>query len=134
MLYVFLDGKIANMPLVMLALAIFGMGLGLFSSPNSSAIMATAPEELTGEAGSLLNVMRYLGMSTGIAGASTVLALGIAAAPGSHGITVEASGATLVFASRAVTLMLGILAGLAGGLSLMRTVPPKAREPVAGEL
>ncbi|MFT2542851.1 hypothetical protein ACMWP9_33060, partial [Escherichia coli] len=78
------------MPLVMLALAVFGTGQGLFISPNSSAIMATAPEELTGEAGSLLNVMRYLGMSTGIAGASTVLALGIAAMPGAPGITVEA--------------------------------------------
>ena len=133
-LYVFLDGKGANMPLVMLAMAIFGAGQGLFISPNSSAIMATAPEELTGEAGSLLNVMRYLGMSTGVAGASTVLALGIAAAPGSHGITVEASGVTLVFAGRAVILMLGILTALAGGLSLMRTVPRKAREPQAVEL
>ena len=90
-LYVFLDGTAANMPLVMLALAIFGVGQGLFISPNSSAIMATAPEELTGEAGSLLNVVRYLGISTGIAGASTLLALGIADAPGSNGITVDAS-------------------------------------------
>jgi MFS family permease len=113
----------------MLALAIFGIGQGLFISPNSSAIMATAPEELTGEAGSLLNVMRYLGMSTGIACASTLLALGIADAPGSHGITVDASGATLIFASRAVILMLGVLAALAAALSLMRTVPRKARDP-----
>ena len=127
-LYVFADGRPESMPLVMLALAVFGIGQGLFISPNSSAIMATAPEELTGEAGSLLNVMRYLGMSTGIASASTVLALSIAATPGSHGITVEASGATLVFASRAVILMLGVLAVLAGALSLLRTVPRKARE------
>jgi EmrB/QacA subfamily drug resistance transporter len=133
-LYAFLDGKAVNMPLVMLALAIFGAGQGLFISPNSSAIMATAPEELTGEAGSLLNVVRYLGISTGIAGASTVLALGIAAAPGSNGITVDASAAALVVASRAVILMLGILAVLAGALSLMRTVPRKARGEHAVEL
>lgn len=133
-LYVFLDGKAANMPLVMLAMALFGAGQGLFISPNSSAIMATAPEELTGEAGSLLNVVRYLGISTGIAGASTVLALGIADAPGSHGVTVNASAAALVFASRLVILMLGILGLLAAGLSLMRTVPRKAREPQAVEL
>ena len=133
-LYLFLDGKAANMPLVMLALAIFGAGQGLFISPNSSAIMATAPEELTGEAGSLLNVVRYLGISTGIAGASTVLALGIAAAPGSHGITMDASAATLVFASRAVISMLAVLAVFAGALSLMRTVPRKARGAHAVEL
>jgi len=85
--------------------------------------MATAPEELTGEAGSLLNVVRYLGISTGIAGASTLLALGIAAAPGSNGITVDASPSALVFASRVVILMLGILGALAGAFSLLRTVP-----------
>ncbi|MBI2738900.1 MAG: MFS transporter [Rhodospirillales bacterium] len=133
-LYLFLDGNAANMPLVMLALAIFGIGQGLFISPNSSAIMATAPEELTGEAGSLLNVVRYLGISTGIVGASTVLALGLAAAPGSNGITVDASAEMLVFASRLVILMLGVLGILAGALSLMRTVPRKARGEHAVEL
>jgi MFS family permease len=133
-LYLFLDGKAVNMPLVMLALAIFGTGQGLFISPNSSAIMATAPEELTGEAGSLLNVVRYLGISTGIAGASTLLALGIAAAPGSIGITVDASAATLVFASRAVIMMLAVLGIVAAALSLMRTVPRKTRGEHAVEL
>jgi len=133
-LYAFLDGKAVNLPMVMLALAIFGAGQGLFISPNSSAIMATAPDELTGEAGSLLNVVRYLGISTGIAGASTVLALGIAAAPGSNGITVDASSATLVSASRLVILMLGILGVGAAALSLMRVVPRKARDPQVVEL
>jgi EmrB/QacA subfamily drug resistance transporter len=133
-LYVFLDGKAANMPLVMLALAIFGAGQGLFISPNSSAIMATAPEELTGEAGSLLNVVRYLGISTGIAGASTLLALGIADAPGAHGITVNAAAEALIFASRLVILMLGALGVIAAALSLMRTVPRKTRDPQAIEL
>ena len=127
-LYLFLDGKAANMPLVMLAMAIFGAGQGLFISPNSSAIMATAPEALTGEAGSLLNVVRYLGISTGIAGASTVLALGITDAPGAPGITVNASAEALIFASRLVIMMLGVLAVLAGAFSLMRTVPRKARD------
>src|SRR4029453_417142 len=121
--------KAANMPLVMLALAIFGAGQGLFISPNSSAIMATAPEELTGEAGSLLNGVRYLGISTGIAGASTLLALGIADAPGAPGITVDAPAEALIFASRLVIVMLGVLGVLAGAFSLMRTVPRKARDP-----
>jgi MFS family permease len=134
LLYVFLDGRVANMTLVMLALAIFGAGQGLFISPNSSAIMATAPEELTGEAGSLLNVVRYLGISTGIAGASTLLALGIADAPGSSGVTIGASAATLVFASRVVILMLGVLGLIAAALSVMRTVPRKARDEHAVEL
>ena len=46
----------------------------------------------------------------------------------------DASAGTLVFASRLVILMLGVLGALAGALSLMRTVPRKARDPQAIEL
>ena len=42
-LYFFLDGSAANLWLVTLALAVVGVGQGLFISPNSSAIMSTAP-------------------------------------------------------------------------------------------
>ena len=83
LLYVFLDGTAANLPLVMLALAVVGVGQGLFISPNSSAIMTSAPAELTGEAGSVLNLMRFLGISTGIAGGSALLALRLGAVTGS---------------------------------------------------
>ncbi len=58
LLYVWLDGTAANLPAVMLALAAVGIGQGLFASPNSNSIMAAAPAHLTGEAGSLMNVMR----------------------------------------------------------------------------
>jgi EmrB/QacA subfamily drug resistance transporter len=133
-LHVFLDGRTEDMPLVMLGLALFGVGQGLFVSPNSSAIMATAPEELTGEAGSLLNVVRYLGISTGIAGTSTLLAVSIAAEAGAAAVTVNASGQVLVDAGRDVILMLGALGLVGGALSLMRTVPRKARDPQAVEL
>ena len=125
-LHVFLDGSAANMPMVMLALAIFGVGQGLFISPNSGAIMATAPEELTGEAGSLLNMARYLGMSAGIASASALLAMRLGAATGLQGSTIDASAQTLVAAGRDVILLLGCFVALAGLLSLMRTVPRKA--------
>ena len=57
LLYVSLDGTAANLPAVMLALAAVGVGQGLFASPNSNSIMADAPAHLTGEAGSLMNVM-----------------------------------------------------------------------------
>ena len=39
MLLAFLDGAAAGLPLVMLALAVFGVGQGLFISPNTSAII-----------------------------------------------------------------------------------------------
>jgi MFS family permease len=132
-LYAWLDGAAANLPFVMLALAGFGIGQGLFISPNSSAIMATAPAELTGEAGSLLNVVRYLGISTGIAGASALLALRLGAAAGLNGGTTEASASTLVAASRDVVILLCCFGVLAGALSLMRTAPRKARGADEGE-
>jgi EmrB/QacA subfamily drug resistance transporter len=126
-LHVFLDGAAGDMPLVMLALAIFGIGQGLFISPNSGAIMATVPEELTGEAGSFLNMVRNLGMSVGIAGASALLAFRLGEATGGKGSTVAASAETLVAAGRDVIVLLGCFAAVAGVLSLMRTVPRKAR-------
>jgi EmrB/QacA subfamily drug resistance transporter len=115
-LHVFLDGSPGNLPFVMLALAIFGIGQGLFISPNSGAIMATAPADLTGEAGSFMNMVRNLGMSAGIAGASTLLALSL----GSHRGTLDAPAAALVAAGGDVIILLGCFAALAGLLSLMR--------------
>jgi MFS family permease len=132
-LHVFLDGSAANLPMVMLALAIFGIGQGLFISPNSSSIMATAREELTGEAGSLLNMARYLGMSAGIASASALLAMRLGAATGLQGSTINVSAQTLVAASRDVILLLCCFVALAGVLSLMRTVPRKTRGADDGE-
>jgi MFS family permease len=118
---------------VMAGLMVFGIGQGLFISPNSSAIMATAPEEQTGAAGSLLNVVRYLGVSTGIAGASTLLALSLAHESGTATSTVDASTAALVAASGNVILALGILGVVSAALSLMRLVPHKARGPMVPE-
>lgn len=129
-LYVYLDGTAAGLPFVMLALALFGIGQGLFISPNSSAIMATAPTELTGEAGSLLNVVRYLGVSTGIAGSSAMLALLLGAA-GLDGGTVNAPAAALIAASRNVILLLGCFGIAAAVLSLIRTAP---RRPNASDV
>ena len=121
MLYVFLDGSTANLPLVTLALAIFGVGQGLFISPNTSAIMATAPPEQTGPAASVLNVVRLIGMSAGIAGASTSFALGLGGAQGS---TLDVPTVLLVAAGREVLVLLGCLAALAGLISLIRPGRP----------
>lgn len=127
LLYLRLDGQVANLPTVMLGLALVGAGQGLFVSPNTSAIMATAPAELTGEAGSLLNVVRFLGISAGIASASTVLALALDGLTGGGHGTVGASAAALVEAGRTVLVVLAAFALGAALLSLARSVPRGAR-------
>jgi hypothetical protein len=102
----------------MLALALFGIGQGLFISPNNSAIMAAAPASLTGEAGGLLNVTRFLGIGFGIAAASSLFSMRLAALTGLGGGTVHAPPAALLSASSDVVLLLVGLAAAAGAASL----------------
>jgi MFS family permease len=45
----------------------FGLGMGIFQSPNNSAIMGAVPATRLGMASSLLSVIRTLGRSSGIA-------------------------------------------------------------------
>jgi MFS family permease len=64
-----------------------GIGIGIFQSPNNSAIMGTAPRERLGVVSGLLAVTRTLGQTTGIATlgavwASNVLRYVGAAVPG----------------------------------------------------
>ena len=126
-LHVCLDGAGASLPFVMLALAIFGVGQGLFISPNSGAIMGVIPAELTGEAGSLMNTVRSLGMSAGIAGAATLLAVRLEALAGPHRSTLDVPAAALVAAGRDVIILLGCFVAVAGVLSLMRSGSDTAR-------
>jgi EmrB/QacA subfamily drug resistance transporter len=129
LLFMVMDGTHASLFPVMLALAIFGIGQGLFISPNNSAIMAAAPVSLTGEAGGLLNVMRSLGISVGVAAASSLLAWRLAVLTGSGYNTLAAEGRHLLAAGRDVIVLLGSFVAAAGALSLTRTSPPPSRAP-----
>jgi EmrB/QacA subfamily drug resistance transporter len=55
-----------------LALIITGLGNGLFQTPNSSAIMGSAPENQRGIASGMMATMRNIGMVLGIAVAGAV--------------------------------------------------------------
>ena len=127
MLGITLDGARDGLPLVMLGLAVFGAGQGLFISPNNSAIVAAAPARLTGEAGGLVNVMRSCGVSIGVAAASSLLAWRLAALTGSGLSTLHADAAQLLCASRDVIAVLGGLAAIAGAVSLAQTQPACSR-------
>jgi EmrB/QacA subfamily drug resistance transporter len=102
-------------PLIMLSLAVFGLGQGLFTAPNNSAVMGAAPEGLVGEAGGLLNVTRALGMSVGIAAASALLSWRL------QDTTLTAAPHALIAAARGAVLLLAGFAAAAGLLSLVRT-------------
>jgi len=94
----------------MIALGIFGVGQGLFTAANNTAIMAAAPHDLSGEAGGLLNVTRAFGISLGIASASTALAWRLSALGDPGGSTVHVAPAAMLAASRQVVLFLLVFA------------------------
>ncbi len=55
------------LPYVVASLVMVGLGSGIFQSPNSSAIMGSAPKSMLGVAAGMLATMRNLGMVTGVA-------------------------------------------------------------------
>jgi MFS family permease len=66
------------LPLVVAALVTIGVGVGLFNTPNSSAVMGAVPSARRGVAAAILSTARTLGntLGLGLAGAifTTVLA------------------------------------------------------------
>lgn len=52
---------------IVLVLAVFGIGNGLFQSPNNSSVMGSVPRDRLGIASSFLATMRNVGMVMGIA-------------------------------------------------------------------
>ena len=60
---------------ILLSLGIWGFGLGLFSSPNQSAIMKSVEKKQLGIASGTLSTMRVTGQSTSIALLSSILAI-----------------------------------------------------------
>jgi len=82
--YFVVDGKASNLPLIMVALGVIGLGQGLFTSPNNNSIMASAPERLTSAAGGLMNVTRSVGTSLGLAATATCLSWQLEVVAGSR--------------------------------------------------
>ncbi|MCP5098402.1 MAG: DHA2 family efflux MFS transporter permease subunit [Chloroflexi bacterium] len=56
-----------TIPIYILSVLPFGAGMGIFQSPNNSAIMGAVPHEKLGITSSLLAITRNLGQTTGIA-------------------------------------------------------------------
>jgi hypothetical protein len=53
-------------------LALIGVGMGLFTSPNNASIMGAAPGQQAGVASGVLNMTRGMGTSLGLALTATV--------------------------------------------------------------
>jgi EmrB/QacA subfamily drug resistance transporter len=104
---------------VALRLAPFGLGMGLFQSPNNSAIMGAAPKERLGLASSLLALSRTMGNTTGIPMAGAIfaaLALNLAPRP-DLGVT-HAPPEALVAGLQGTYRLAGLVIGIAAVVAL----------------
>jgi EmrB/QacA subfamily drug resistance transporter len=59
-------GVQAHLVFLIGVLVLLGVGMGMFTPPNNSAIMGAAPREKLGLAGGVLNMMRSLGLIFGV--------------------------------------------------------------------
>jgi EmrB/QacA subfamily drug resistance transporter len=110
-----------------------GVGMGLFQSPNNSAIMGAAPRERYGVASGLLAVTRTLGQTVGIATLGAFWAARVFAAYGStlpEGVT-AAPPAAQVAGLQDTFLFSAFLIGLALLLAIWTWT--KERKTVSGE-
>jgi EmrB/QacA subfamily drug resistance transporter len=93
-----------------------GAGVGLFTSPNNSAIMSGAPPERSGTAAGALATSRNLGMALGIALAAAVTAARVPVHLAEH----LSPGQATVAAYADAFLAAAIVALLAAGASMIR--------------
>ncbi len=115
-----LRGVLDHGPAMMAALALFGLGLGVFIAPNNSATIGAAPPQHSGEAGGLLNLMRVLGCALGVAAASTTLSWRLENLSGIHDQTLGTPTSALLSAANQVLLLLAAFAVVAGAAALLR--------------
>ncbi len=72
-LAMFFLGSSTAVWLLIIELIIIGVGMGLFTPPNNSAIMGAAPRDKLSVAGGILNMTRSLGSIFGVAVSSLIL-------------------------------------------------------------
>ena len=70
----FLDNT-TPVPVLMLILAVLGIGFGLFSSPNVNAIMSSVQKKYLGIASGTLGTMRLVGQMLSMGIATMILAI-----------------------------------------------------------
>ena len=106
---------------ILVVLIVLGIGLGLFTPANNSAIMGSAPLNRLGVAGGLLNMTRSLGTSLGIALTGLVLTARMSIhSGGAVERTLNLSTDVLAVAFRDTLLFLTFLAFLTAAISLVR--------------
>jgi EmrB/QacA subfamily drug resistance transporter len=125
---------------ILLALVIpVGIGMGVFQSPNNSAIMSSVPREYSGVASGILTLTRLLGQISGVAVLGSVWAARVAAQVGGldGGDAVAAPAQVQVSALRdtfTISALLMAAATLLGFWGLREESRRKGAEPAGAQI
>jgi MFS family permease len=103
-------------------LLLTGLGIGLFTSPNNSAVLGAVPSQRRGVANGILGTARTLGMLLGIALAGAVYATTLG-----H-VDAESAGAVLQAAGTGF-LVASVIAVIGAVTSATRPVVPNPEAP-----
>ena len=107
------------------ALALAGLGLGLFTVPNLSFVMGSISLDRQGVAGGLSQMMRMVGVVAGVAGASMYFDARLRDHLSERAVPADDPGA-FVDAYRDTFLLVALLCAVAAAVSLVR--PPPRRQ------
>ncbi|MEM2802431.1 MAG: MFS transporter, partial [Archaeoglobaceae archaeon] len=113
-LFSFLDFE-TPVAIVVAYLLLIGFGFGLFSSPNTNAVMSSVEKKFYGIASATLATMRVLGQALSMGIVMITFAVTIGAARVSESLTGFMSAMKIAFAISAILCLFGVFASLARG-------------------
>jgi len=102
-------------------LAVFGIGTGIFQSPNNSAVMGSSPRPQLGIASGILSTVRNVGMVLGIAAGGAVLYALVSPTILHQPLLVGEQTREFLFGLRHAYMIGAIVAGIAAVTSLVRS-------------
>jgi len=105
-------------------LAVFGLGTGVFQSPNNSAVMGSTPRPQLGIASGILSTLRNVGMVFGIAMGGAVLYALVSPTILQQPSLVGDEAATFLLGLRYAYMVGAILTGMAAITSIIRVQHP----------
>ncbi len=108
-----------QVPGMLFAFVLFGIGVGLFQSPNNTTIMSALPRQHMAVASSVTATGRNLGMALGVSFGSILLTLQLGSA-GYHGAVLDADPALLAISISRIMVVSAILCILVALLTLKR--------------
>ncbi|HZK30401.1 MAG TPA: MFS transporter [Methanoregula sp.] len=108
-----------NVSGILVAFVLFGIGVGLFQSPNNTAILSALPKEQLSTASSVIATSRNLGMALGVSLGSILLSFQLMGA-GFTGDVITADPALLAVSISRIMAVSAVLCGIVVLLSSLK--------------